>query len=80
MKRIIIALGVLLTVFIFYCQNCYAETQPELCMMRATAYADTGKQTKSGIWPYEGVAGAREDLIGKTAIVYQRLAGKKIGG
>ena len=79
MKRIIIALGVLLTVFIFYCQNCYAETQPELCMMRATAYADTGKQTKSGIWPYEGVAGAREDLIGKTAIVYQRLPGNKIG-
>ena len=55
------------------------EEIPYLQKMHATAYLDTGRKCKSGVWPHEGVAGAREDMIGKTAIVYQRLPGNKVG-
>ena len=76
MKRVLSAFLVL--IFCLAPLKTYAA-EPELRMMRATAYRDTGRPCKSGVWPHEGVAGAREDLIGKTAIVYQRLPGNKIG-
>lgn len=76
MKRVLSAFLVL--IFCLVPLKTYAA-EPELRMMRATAYPDTGRKCKSGVWPHEGVAGAREDMIGKTAIVYQRLPGNKVG-
>lgn len=69
----------LLALFIFMTPLTVHAKEPELRMMRATAYPDTGNKTKSGTWPHHGTAGAAKELIGLTAVVYQRLPGNQIG-
>lgn len=75
MKR----LALLLAAFIFLSPLTVHAEEPQLRMMRATAYPDTGRKTKSGTWPHYGTAGACKELIGKTAVIYQRLPGNEIG-
>lgn len=57
----------------------YADEEPTLVKMRATAYPDTGNPTKSGTMPHYGTAGGRTDMIGKTIIMYQRLPNGEVG-
>lgn len=46
------------------------EPQPELQLIRATCYCDTGNPTASGIMPYYGVLSGRREDLGKVAILY----------
>lgn len=46
------------------------EPQPELRLIRATCYCDTGNPTASGVMPYYGVISGRREDLGKTAILY----------
>lgn len=55
------------------------DEEPQLIKMRATAYPDTGNVTRSGTKPHYGTAGGREDMIGKTVVMYQRLPNDEIG-
>ena len=50
----------------------------DLIKMRATAYCIEGK-TYSGKHTRKGIAAASKEYIGKTALVYQRLPGDKVG-
>ena len=57
----------------------YADEEPTLIKMRATAYCLDGK-TASGKPVREGIcATGRRELIGKTCIVYQRLPNGDVG-
>lgn len=57
----------------------YADSQPTLIKMHATAYCldgitASGKPVRKGI-----CASGHKDWIGKTVIVYQRLPGDEVG-
>lgn len=56
----------------------YANNEPTLIKMHATAYCLEGT-TASGIQTREGIAAAKREWIGKTAIIYQRLPDNKVG-
>lgn len=67
----------ILTVLIGF--TSYANEEPTLIKMRATAYCldgitCTGKEVRKGI-----AASGRKELIGKTIILYQRLPNDEIG-
>lgn len=72
----ILCLG--LVVAMIYVNFSYATNEPELMRMHATAYCLHGT-TASGSQTRKGIAAAQKKLIGKTAVVYQRLPGDKIG-
>lgn len=76
MKKILI--GLLSLLIIFPKIPAYAA-EPELQMMRATAYIGPTDTTYSGKPVYRGIAGANKRHVGQTAIVYQRLPNNKIG-
>ena len=76
MKR----LAVMLAAFIFlFPLKVGAEDQPELLKMRATAYIGPSEHTCTGKRVHPGIAGAKREWLGMTAIVYQRLPGDKVG-
>ncbi len=71
-------LSLILVIFLLSPLTVKAESQPELRMMRATAYCIHGI-TKSGEHTRPGICAMRKEEIGKTAIVYQRLPGNEVG-
>lgn len=66
---------------------CYADTtkpesQPNLedfRKMTLTCYLPTGNKTASGIVPHYGIAAAKREWIGKTALVYERTEDNEMG-
>lgn len=77
MKRLALSLAAFI---IFLTPPLKANAQePELRMMRATAYIGDSEWTYSGAHVRPGIAAMRKEDIGKTAIVYQRLPGNEIG-
>lgn len=69
---------VLLIVFTS-CLKSYAAEEPQLLMMRCTAYCIHGT-TASGTPTRVGIcATGRKELLGKTVVVYRRLPGDEIG-
>lgn len=57
----------------------YADEEPTLIKMRATAYCLDGK-TASGTEVRKGICAISDrSLLGKTAIVYQRLPNNEVG-
>ncbi len=75
MRKLLALLAILI---IFPKMSTYAA-EPELQMMRATAYIGPTGTTCSGKPVYRGIAGANKRHVGQTAIVYQRLPNNKIG-
>lgn len=65
--------------------TCYAksvEFHPVLKdykKMTLTCYLPTGNKTASGIEPYYGIAAAKSEWIGKTAIIYERTENNEVG-
>ena len=74
-KTVIVALIIALT----SCLKSYAADEPQLLMMRCTAYCIHGT-TASGTPTRIGIcATGRKELLGKTVVVYRRLPGDEIG-
>ena len=79
MRRFIFVLIVILLInFIPIRASACNGKEPVPVKMHATAYCIHGT-TASGKKTRHGLAAARRDLIGKTALVYQRLPGDVIG-
>lgn len=78
MKKRVISVALLIAMCLIGFTS-YADEEPTLVKMRATAYPDTGNKTKSGNYPHYGTAGGREDMLGKTIIMYQRLPNDGVG-
>ena len=72
----ILCLG--LAIALAYVNFSYATNELELVKMHATAYCLHGT-TATGTETRHGIAAGRKDLLGKTAVVYQRLPGDHIG-
>ena len=77
-KRILMIVAVILATFSIGSTS-YANNEPELIKMHATAYClpgktCTGKEVRIGL-----CATGRREWIGKTAILYQRLPNGEVG-
>lgn len=76
MKRAIIAALIL---GLISCHKGYAAEEPQLIMMRCTAYCIHGT-TASGTPTRIGIcATGKKELLGKTVILYRRLPDNEIG-
>lgn len=72
MKAIVarIIMSALLTAGVIRSDDPPEEPQPDLQLIRATCYCDTGNPTASGVMPYCGVLSGRREDLGKAAILY----------
>lgn len=76
MRKII---TIVLLIVLTSCLKSYAAEEPQLLMMRCTAYCIHGT-TASGTPTRIGIcATGRKELLGKTVILYRRLPGNEIG-
>ena len=70
---------IVLLIVLTSCLKSYAAEEPQLLMMRCTAYCIHGT-TASGTPTRIGIcATGRKELLGKTVVVYRRLPGDEIG-
>lgn len=70
---------IVLTIVLTSCLKANAAEEPQLLMMRCTAYCIHGT-TASGTPTRIGIcATGRKELLGKTVILYRRLPGNEIG-
>lgn len=71
-------LGILTSMIISLPSNIFSDPQPELLSAHATAYCATGV-TKSGKYTRDGICAAKQEWLGKTVVVYQRLPDDSVG-